>query len=255
MEANSLYKSKLKWKPNVQLGLFLYVGYLAIFFSTWYVNKVDYPRIGESIETIRLWYAYPTMFGSVFLIIALSVLGWWSIVLFDKEKSGPKWVWLLPIVMFLIIVHAFAQLNFSTISSELWLWTLLGALGVGFGEEVITRGGLIVGLRSRFSETKVWLYSTLLFSAMHVPNVIAGLPLETMPVQVVLTFIIGSGLYVMRRVSGTLIIPILLHGLWDSSIFITSATGGSASAISLLVYPLAIVSIIFVLRKQKHATT
>jgi membrane protease YdiL (CAAX protease family) len=88
---------------------------------------------------------------------------------------------------------------------------------------------------------------------MHVPNVLAGLPLETMPVQVVLTFIIGSGLYVIRRVSGTLIIPILLHGLWDSSIFITSATGGSASAISLLVYPLAIVSIIFVLRKQKHA--
>jgi membrane protease YdiL (CAAX protease family) len=251
MNGNSLYESNLKWKPTAQLGIFLYLGYLAIFFGTWYINKVDYPRIGESIETIRLWYAYPTLFGSAFLLVALSVLGWWPIVMFDKVKSGPKWVWIFPIAMTLVIIHAFSQLNFSNISAELWLWTLLGALGVGFGEEVINRGGLIVGFRSGFNEIKVWLFSTLLFSAMHVPNVLAGLPMERMPIQVLFTFIIGSGFYVVRRVSGTLIIPILLHGLWDSSIFITSATGGTPSAFSLLMYPLAIVCIIVVLRKNK----
>jgi membrane protease YdiL (CAAX protease family) len=84
------------------------------------------------------------------------------------------------------------------------LWLSLGAVGVGFGEEMITRGSLIVGLRSRFGEGQVWLISTLLFSALHVPNVIFGLPMLAMPIQVLLTFIVGTGFYVRRRMSGTL---------------------------------------------------
>jgi uncharacterized protein len=132
-------------------------------------------------------------------------------------------------------------------------WSSLGAIGVGFGEEMITRGSMVVGLRSRFSEGRVWLYSTLLFSALHIPNVIFGLPLSAMPIQVALTFIMGSGFYIIRRISGTLIVPMILHGLWDSSLFITVATGGTASMIQFIVYPWAIVCVIAVLHKKWDA--
>lgn len=239
--------------PTVWKGMLLYAGYLAIFFSTWAINGVDYNRIGENAETVKLWYAFPTLFGCAFLVVAISILGWWRMVLFDKSKSGPTWVWILPIVMAGIILNNFLSIPSGKISADLLLWSSLGAVGVGFGEEMVTRGSMIVGLRSRFAENRVWLISTLLFSALHVPNVIFGLPLWAMPIQVLLTFIMGSGFYVIRRMSGTLILPMVLHGLWDSSLFLNVATGRVTSAVQFAVYPLAIVCMIAAIRNNRNA--
>jgi membrane protease YdiL (CAAX protease family) len=148
-----------------------------------------------------------------------------------------------------VVLKNFSSIPSDKLSAELLLWSSLGAVGVGFGEEMITRGSLIVGLRSRFSEGHVWLISSLLFSALHIPNVLFGLPLWAMPIQVLLTFIMGSGLYVIRRMSGTLILPMILHGLWDSSLFLNIATGGVTTDLQFAVYPLAIACVIAMLRK------
>jgi uncharacterized protein len=242
-----------RYKASVWMGIMLYLGYLVIFFTTWTINGVDYLRIGENVETTKLWYAFPTLFGCTFLVAAISILGWWRLVLFDQSKSGPRWAWILPVVMTTIILNNFLGIPSDNLSAELLLWSILGALGVGFGEEMITRGSMIVGLRSRFSEVQVWLISSLLFSALHVPNVIFGLPLAVMPFQVILTFIMGSGLYIIRRMSGTLILPMILHGLWDSSIFLNKATGGEPSAVQFAVYPLAIACVIGVLLNTRDA--
>lgn len=246
-------RATTKYPPSVGKALLLYFGYLAIFFTTWTVNGVDYLRIGENMTTTKLWYAYPTLFGCVFLVIAISVLGWWRGVLFDRTKSGPGWTWILPLVIVGIILNNFLGLHYDRLSSELVLWSTLGAVGVGFGEEMITRGSMIVGLRSRYAEIHVWLISTLLFSALHVPNVIFGLPLSGMPFQVLFTFIFGSGMYAVRRVSGTLILPMVLHGLWDSSLFLSVATGAEPSVAQFSVYPIAIVCAIAVLRRNRQS--
>ena len=240
-------------EPSVWLGLVLYLGYLTVFFITWSVNGVDYMRIGESAQTTRLWYAYPTLLGCAFLVVAISFLGWWRLVLFDKSRSGPAWIWIFPVVMAAIIANNFLGMPSGKLTFELVLWSSLGAVGVGLGEEMITRGSMVVGLRSRFAEGKVWLFSTLLFSAMHVPNVYFGLPMANMPIQVILTFIMGSGLYVVRRMSGTLLLPIILHGLWDSSLFLTVATGGTPSSIQFAIYPLAIACALVVVLKNWNA--
>ena len=235
------------------LGVLLYAGYLAVFFSTWTINRVDYTRIGENAETTKLWYAFPTLLGCAFLVVAISVLGWWRLTLFDTLKSGPKWVWILPAVMAFVIGNNFLGVSSDKLSAALLLWSALGAVGVGFGEEMATRGSMIVGLRSKFGEPAVWLLSTLSFSALHVPNVIFGLPMSAMPIQVLLTFIFGSGLYAVRRVSGTLIVPMILHGLWDSALFLNVATGVTPSNIQYVVYPVAAACVIGVLLKNRNA--
>jgi membrane protease YdiL (CAAX protease family) len=112
---------------------------------------------------------------------------------------------------------------------------------------------MIVGLRSKFGEPTVWLLSTLSFSALHVPNVIFGLPMSAMPIQVLLTFIFGSGLYAVRRVSGTLILPMILRGLWDSALFLNVATGVNPSNIQYVVYPVAAACVIGALLKNRSA--
>jgi uncharacterized protein len=251
MKAVGIERRRLPRPPSVRIGLLLYLGYLAIFFSTWTINGVDYLRIGDNAETTKLWYALPTLFGCAFLVVAISALGWWRLVLFDRSRSGPLWVWILPLVIAGFILSHFAGLQTGKLSVELLLWSTLGAIGVGFGEEMIARGSLIVGLRSRYPEVKVWLMSSLLFSALHVPNVLFGLPLWQMPIQVLLTFLFGSGLYVVRRASGTLILPMILHGLWDSALFLSIATGSQPTPAQYVVYPLAIVCTIAVLLRQR----
>lgn len=251
-EVSKLRKSdNIRVNPSVLIGIALYIGYLIIFFSTWIINKVDYTTIGKTVESTKLHYALPTLFGSIFLVIAITALGWWKITLFDKEKSGPKWAWIAPILMFVFILMSFGNTNWDKATPELLLWSALGALSVGFGEEMITRGTLIVGLRSKFSEIPVWLISTLFFTALHIPNVFFGQSPSLLISQLILTFIMGSALYSFRRVSGNLIIPIILHGLWDSAIFLPPATGGSPSLLMILIYPVSIICFIAVLLKNR----
>ena len=241
----------IKVKPNILIGIALYIVYLIIFFSTWIVNKADYPTIGKTIESTKLHYALPTLFGGIFLVIALTALGWWKVTLFDKEKSGPKWAWIAPILMFILILISFANTNWDKVTPELLLWSILGAIGVGFGEEMITRGSLLVGLRSKFSEIPVWLISTLFFTALHIPNIFFGQSASLLIAQLVLTFIMGSAFYSFRRISGNLLIPIILHGLWDSAIFLIPATGGTPSLFMVIIYPVAIICFIAVLWKNR----
>ena len=241
----------IRVQPSIGAGLFLYVGYLAIFFATWVVNDVDYPTIGDTTSSTKLHYAMPTLLGCVFLVIALTVMGWWKITLFDKERSGPRWAWIGPIAMGLIALGAFILMEKDGASSELVMWSVLGAIGVGFGEEMITRGGLLVGLRTKYPEVKVWLFSTLAFSALHLPNMLFGQDVGPTIGQVVLTFLFGSLLWSARRLSGTLLLPMFLHGFWDSSVFLPDATGSGDYFVPLLIYPLAIVCVIGVLRKNR----
>ena len=50
--------------------------------------------------------------------------------------------------------------------------------------------------------------------------------------------------------SGTLLLPMALHGLWDSALFLNVATGGEPSLAQFAVYPLAIVCVVAVLRQS-----
>ena len=242
--------SKLRVKPSVAIGLAIYAGYLAIFYATWAINKVDYPHIGETVESAKLHYALPTLFGCAFLVVAITALGWWRPTLFDPTRSGPGWAWIGPAFMGIVGISSFAIMKTTNVTGELVMWSVLGGIGVGFGEEVITRGTMIVGLRSRFTEGKVWLYSTLLFVALHVPNVFFGLPVVQMPGQLVLTFIFGSLLYATRRLSGTLLLPMLLHGMWDSSVFLPHAAGSDPNPVTILLYPVAAICAFFVVRRN-----
>ncbi|MEQ1519018.1 MAG: hypothetical protein ABL931_21270, partial [Usitatibacteraceae bacterium] len=63
MNAMNTEQSTSRRQPSVWMGILLYLGYLAIFFSTWTINGVDYMRIGENAQTTKLWYAFPTLFG------------------------------------------------------------------------------------------------------------------------------------------------------------------------------------------------
>ncbi|AML52157.1 hypothetical protein RC74_13520 [Falsihalocynthiibacter arcticus] len=61
-----------------------------------------------------------------------------------------------------------------------------------------------------------------------------GPTLGTSIYQGIFTFIIGSGFYVARRVSGTAIVPMLLHAAWNYGALGTQASDARTSIIALL---------------------
>lgn len=237
--------------PTISNGFSIYALYLTIFFICWTITNVDYPNLGLTAESLQWHYAKPTLIASLVVALVISYRGWWKVSLFDSKKSGPKWAWIGPVVMILLITGGLLRINTDSLSLELIVWAILGAIGVGFGEEIITRGTLLAGLRSKYNETKVWFISTIAFSALHAPNIFFGLELSSMIIQFIFAFIVGSLFYATRRISGSLLLPMILHGLWDSSIFLQRATSAEAWALQLLIYPTAIVCVVAVILRNR----
>jgi len=211
---------------RVRWGVIAYLGYLAVFYGVWIANGIDYNRIGENEDTLLKWYVMPLAAGAVVIIIFVSAYGWWKPSLFDTGKRLPKWVWIIPALMALVAAINLLLGDYSSTTPTMWLYLVVGSILVGFNEELVTRGQLIVALRSRYGELGVWFVSTLLFALLHLPNTLFG----TGPfgvIQVLFTFLVGSTLYLVRRVSGTLIFAMVLHGFWDFSTFASNSGLGS----------------------------
>ena len=104
-----------------------------------------------------------------------------------------------------------------------------GTAIVGFCEETTYRGLAVVGFRGGYSEVKVWLFSSILFGLLHGANVVLGQGAGPTVRQIIFAFFIGSVFYAIRRISGTLIIPMVIHAMWDFGSF--SHVAGKATGI------------------------
>ncbi|MET4156680.1 CPBP family intramembrane glutamic endopeptidase [Agromyces sp. PvR057] len=238
--------------PRVWLGVLAYLLYLAVFCGVWIFNGIDYTHIGDSEDTLWKWYVAPLLAGAVVIVVIVSVYGWWRPSLFDERQRMPAWVWVFPGALAVVAIANVLLGDTSALTPTMWLLLTLGSLIVGFNEELVTRGQLIVALRSRFGELGVWFFSTLLFGLLHLPNTLFG----TGPfgvTQVFITFVLGSALYLLRRVSGTLIAAMLLHGLWDFSTF--AANSGLTGLFGIPIGIAAVVVAIVLTRREGRAAT
>jgi uncharacterized protein len=80
-------------------------------------------------------------------------------------------------------------------------------------------------------EVLVWLVTSFAFGIMHMINGLLGQPLVPTIQQAAQAFVFGTTFYILRRTTGTLIWAMVLHGLWDFSVF---ATGNGSTSPALL---------------------
>ncbi|MFF2910781.1 CPBP family intramembrane glutamic endopeptidase [Paenibacillus sp. NPDC057934] len=242
----------LRVRPRVRWGVLTYFLYIAVFYAIFVLNGVDYMRIAESERTLLLWAVAPISGGAVLTITMVTLYGWWHPSLVEKRRlSG--WAMSLPIIMMVIAVVNMLIADFTHITPLMWLYLIVSCILVGLNEETIHRGQLIVALRSRFGETGVWLLSTAMFSAFHLPNFFLGVGVGAALLQLMSTFGLGSIFYLVRRSTGSLVFAMLLHGLWDFSIFTTN--GSSSFPIAGVLAPvLAIagaITVPIILRRER----
>ncbi|WP_405497525.1 CPBP family intramembrane glutamic endopeptidase [Nocardia sp. NBC_00511] len=124
---------------------------------------------------------------------------------------------------------------------------------VGWGEEGMFRGiGVTVLRRHGLTEGRVALWSSVVFGAVHLTNVV-GHGISALP-QAVMVSLAGYFFYLIRRVSRGNVANSILHGLFDFSLLSGSAIlvdqqAYAGTLLPVLVYPVLAI-ILFVKRRD-----
>jgi len=220
----------MRHKPSLPLALAVFVGYVVIASALWAALDVDYDAISDSAANVREAVVIPIGVGAVYLAITTTLLGWWRPALFESARVGPMWMAIaLPTLVGIGVLLNLAGSEWDQLETGFLWWLLVGTAFVGFSEELLTRGLIIVGARATLSENYVWLVSGALFGVLHSINALFGQGAGDTVSQMVFAFLIGTVFYVIRRTTGTIIVTMVLHAGWDYSTFTLENTGASGS--------------------------
>lgn len=243
---------RFRVQPRVWIGILIYLAYVAVVFVVQLLSGIPYTDLGESGSNLFLGAGLSLIIGAILLAITTTLLGWWRPALFDRHRSAHKWPIIAPAVMVVALLFNLLSTDWGSYDGTFFAASIVLLL-VGFTEELTTRGLLLVGLRSRLSEVWVWFLTSALFGLMHLVNVLSGQPLAGTLQQVLFAFGAGTIFYILRRVTGSLIWAMVLHGFWDFSTFsVGHGTPGPLAAFAgtfeILAIVLAFVSVAFVIR-------
>ena len=132
-------------------------------------------------------------------------------------------MWIAPALIVVTLLMRYLGIDYGVYSTSAIVMTLVTGLLVGFVEEVLTRGIVVKMLRDAgTAEWGVMIGSALAFALMHSVNIFSGMSILTVGVTVIFTFGFGILMYLTLRVTGNLVWPILLHGLYDPTLFLIS---------------------------------
>ena len=251
-------------------ALLLAVVYLALYLGSsliigqFWGDQVDAKNLFATPQSVFFGLMLPLIVGAVVLTLFLWSVGWFKLLFAKQPISGHWWMWIAPMAVVLAIVLRFLGIDYGSFAPGVVVVTLIAGLFVGFAEEVLTRGIAVKMLRDAGkSEWVVMTLSSLIFALLHSTNILAGFPLLTVLATIGFAFGFGVCMYLTLRVTGNLIWPILIHGLYDPTLFL--AEGGIdvgvsvesspflaiASPANLVFLVIAVAGLIFV-RGQVH---
>jgi hypothetical protein len=181
----------------------------------------------------------------------------------------PRWLLAVPILVFIGVLLGIDYGNLGNMGGAMIMWLAIGTALVGFSEEITYRGLALVGFRGGYSEVKVWLFTSILFGLLHGVNVVLGQGAGPTIRQVIFAFALGRRFYLIRRITGTIIIPMVIHAIWDFDSFthvagkatgVVSRVDVTAADLSLIQQVLVLVAVILVIAgatrilgtKKKH---
>ncbi|AZG44077.1 CPBP family intramembrane glutamic endopeptidase [Gordonia insulae] len=190
----------------------------------------------------------PVAVSVVLVYAVVAWLGWWRPVWVD-DRPVQRWLIVVPILMIVSILAVTDYAGLADHGLAFTLMLLLTCLLVGLGEETMFRGIGVTCMRTNgFSEAKVALWSTVIFGVAHATNLLSeGVSAFA---QVFATIIAGYFFYIIRRRTSGLLVPVLVHALWDFSL-ISGLTSGALRPISgIAMLTMAVLAITLVVRRR-----
>jgi len=208
----------------------LVVVYLAIYLGAGLLASKVFARQSEeelltTVGSVFVDVTFALIVGAVVLGVFLRAMGWTHEVFGPQPIGGPRWMWMGPILVTIPIVLRVIGPDYGKYGIAVIVLTIATGLLVGLVEEVLTRGIAVKMLRDAgHSERVVALVSSLVFAALHSVNLLSGQAVSTVGVTMAYTFGFGVCMYLTMRVTRSIIPAIVLHGLTDP--FVLLSTGG-----------------------------
>ena len=229
------------WKALLAAAVYL-AFYVSLSFpiSAWFGQYVDADNVLATPASIFFGLALPILIGAIVLLCFIGSLGWFREIFGRQPVAGRWWMWIAVALLVIPIGLRVAATSWSEYSVGVILTMLATGLCIGLAEELITRG-IAVNLlrRAGHGERTVMVLSSLIFALLHTVNAFTQ-PLLNVALTVAYTFGFGVMLYLVLRVTGHIIWPILVHAATDPTTFLATggvdaagATSGSESLIAL----------------------
>ena len=145
----------------------------------------------------------------------------------------------LPAILAVALLMALAVANGLPATSVL-IFLVVNAMAVGLSEELAFRGVLLRALLGAYSVRRAVLISAVSFGAVHSLN--ALMTGELVPALFQSCLAVGMGMWAanIRIRTGSLYLPMVLHGLWDLALLIVlNGVAGTTLALAVSVAALA----------------
>lgn len=245
----------MRIKPTALIGIGIWLVYGVVVVLIQKFSGIPYDEFSDSAG--NMWRASVLSLAVGAAVIALLGLwlGWWGVAMRDQHRIRLKWTLIAPVIYLLVALATLGTSDWGNVTMAFLVVAIVLGILVGFAEEFLCRGLLLVGLRGSFHEVAVWLLTCVLFGVMHGANILLGAPVQGTVQQVVMAMIQGSAFYILRRYFGTLVIAMLLHGFWDMAVFVNASSGAPASLVTLLPYlaaPFAVIGGFVVARRTQQ---
>ncbi|MFC4613116.1 CPBP family intramembrane glutamic endopeptidase [Cellulomonas algicola] len=234
----------MRVQPRAWIGLAVWVLYGLVVVVVQKASRIPYTEFGESPSNLWRGAVLSLVVGAVVLAVVTTWLRWWPPALRERRTTRAKWTIIAPALLLVAVIGNLAGTRWSAVSLDFVVAALALGVFVGFTEELTTRGVLLVGLRGSTAEVWVALVSSLCFGLMHGINIVLGQSVaDTIP-QIGQAFLQGLTFYIVRRVTGSLVGAMVLHGAWDFSVFTLEQAGGT-NPLAFLVIVAGVLSLVF----------
>jgi membrane protease YdiL (CAAX protease family) len=171
-----------------------------------------------------------------FLIAAVAWLRWDGLGLAPPKPRRALLLLWLPLLYIALILASVALRGFPSAATIAFVF--VNTLLVGISEELMFRGILFRGALSRMTRWKaIWL-SCFLFGLVHALNVLITGDLAAALLQALAAFMSGVLFMALRIRTGSLYPLIIVHALWDFSLFV-GLPASAATAVAPTLSPIA----------------
>lgn len=242
-----------------------YLGFAVLVVAYIAVIKVSGLMMGaltgyDTIETTHgliVTMLIPLGIAALFVYGSIAALGWWRPVMRD-DRPVRRWVWSVPVILLVAILLG---IDFTALGEKGWLFVLcllVATQFVGWGEEGMFRGiGVTVLRRHEHPESRVALWSSLVFGVVHLSNAFTGGGSGAIA-QAAIVSVAGYFFYLTRRVSGSNAVNSVVHGLFDFALLSGSAIlvdqrSYIGTLAPLLAYPVLVVVLVVGRRRIEYA--
>lgn len=203
--------------------LLLYEGASLVVGAIW-GERID-PDFFADATSVLLALVVPLSFGALVLTAFVASLGWFSALFGPQTVRGRPWMWLAVVLTVVPIALRLLGTDYASYAPGVVALSFVAGALIGFTEELLTRGIAVKILRDAgHGEVGVAAISSLLFALLHSVNVLTGQPPLTVVLTMAFAFGFGMMMYLVLRVTGSLIWPMVIHGLTDPTTFL--AVGG-----------------------------